>query len=97
MPLSFQHPEDMTTLPAIYVEWIDADYEYESETFADSPDLPVCRTIGFLVKETDDSVVVIQDRFDDKGRAVTRIPKRMIERLRRFEIDHHNGAEIYIE
>ena len=72
----------------VLVEWIDSSTEYgwlKVESFDTS--VVKCQSVGFLIKETDDAIVVTLSR-SDSGRcadAIT-IPKCSIKRIRYLKV-----------
>lgn len=57
----------------------DRDFTWASASEVDSDDNPIIRSVGFLVKETDNNVTIAMDLSDDnQTHTRSRIPKGMI-------------------
>lgn len=69
--------------PLVYVEWLDAEStdDWESiEKQTEDKDLPVIKTVGFLLKETDRYILVTMqvDHKNHSSSMTMKIPKGMI-------------------
>jgi len=64
----------------IYVEWIDAVAEAGWSKVSDIDEVHLCKTLGFLVKETKLSMSVATTISDKEVNAVQTIPKAWIKK-----------------
>lgn len=66
--------------PLVWIEWDDAavfdNWEYEENV---EPEIGVVTTVGFLLKETEDHIVVASTYSDTLSNARIQIPKSMIK------------------
>ena len=75
--------------PAVYIEWFDAQSE-DNWHFVDEleDELPLIRTLGFLLREHKDRIVVAQnlDSENESTSMVMTIPRAWIKRKRRLKL-----------
>lgn len=65
--------------PVVYVEWVDAETEGGWEEEKEIGKLPVCATLGFLVKETEDTIVVASTYESTHTNARIKIPRAWLK------------------
>jgi hypothetical protein len=80
--------------PLVLVHWLDAWYDPDEQTAEDwRPDYPV-QTVGYLVRDERCVISIAQEVLpDDEGfRAVTHIPRAMVQKVTRLAVDLPDDA-----
>ena len=76
--------------PVLYVEWVDALVDSGWEKFDKVSDIHKCQSVGFLVRETDNSIIlaaaVSEDTDGKEANATIAIPKAWIKKKRRIKL-----------
>ena len=73
-------------LKILYVEWVDAAAGNGWEKVERLDDIHKCISIGFLVKETKESIVLAAAVSEDEANATIAIPKAWIKRKKRVKL-----------
>jgi len=79
-------------MPIEYIEWIDSNFTGRWDTkeiYDEQVKLPfLCRSVGFVLHESDDRVALLQSEADSSFSNAITIPKLAITKRRRLKIHH---------
>jgi len=70
----------------VKIEWVDAECTNGWQTAGDEVELPLCTTIGYLVKETPDLLVVTSTTSIDDYLGSVSIPRVWVKSMREYEL-----------
>ncbi len=65
----------------VFVEWVDSCYDHEWKRLKDVSDVAFCKSVGLLVKENKDEIVIAQSLSENGNASETiAIPKCSIKK-----------------
>jgi hypothetical protein len=74
-------------MKVVYVEWIDAVADSGWDAFDKAEPVHYCRTIGYLVKETNDGLCIASTVSDKECNARITIPKAWIKKRKTVAVN----------
>ena len=74
-------------MKVLYIEWIDAVADVGWETHERAEDVHLCKTIGFLIKETKLGLVIASTLSEKESNARITIPKAWIRKKKVIKLN----------